>query len=532
MKRASLIFLFTSYVLTAFSSTKDIDSKISHVSVYPQGATVTRESSFSISKGLQNIRFYGISNTLDPNSIQLEATGDYIVQSISYRYDYLKPLVESPMIKGLQDSITNITDRKTKLQAIRYVYDQELQFIVANRTLPNQTNFSQSNEIKSIADLIRDRLMYLKLELHKLSLRERELNIQLGQTNAQINQIRGNSPKPQGIIEVQLMAEENISGKFVVRYFVRNASWRPVYDLKFTGLETGVETKYNAFVNQTTGVDWEGAKLTLSTSTPNQNNNKPVLHPWQLYYKAPNQIYNRKDAYRNGYDLESKQFEAEDDIAFNMAKNTPQFTEMMETVLAMDFEVDLAYNIPSDGKERVINLRKTILPAEYTYYAAPKVEKEAFLVANLTGWANKQLLPGAANIFMGNTYMGASYLNPGLSSDTLEVAFGRDKMVQIDRQLVNRECNKTWMVGKQKHSYTYEISIRNLHKTAIFLTLQDQVPITSIEDIEVNTTERSGAKQDDNGILTWKLEIGAGVTQKKKFGFDLKHPRNKQVQPL
>lgn len=531
MKKIPLICLFACQLLLASATTKDIKSKISHVTVYPQGATITRESSFSVSKGLQNIRFYGISNTLDPNSIQLEASGDYIVQSITYKYDYLKPVIEDPQIRVLQDSLTQIGDRQSKLSAIQYVYDQELQFIVSNRSLPNQQNFSHSDEIKSIADLIRERLMFLKLKLHHISLKNRELRLKQGKINAQINEIRGHSPRPQGIIEVQLMAEENLSGKFAVRYFVRNAGWRPVYDLKFTGLETGVEAKYNAFVQQSTGVAWENAKLTLSTSTPTQNNSKPVLHPWQLYYRSQ-RIYNKSQRYTDGYALDIEESDDVSNIAFNTARNTAEFTEMMETVLAMDFEVDLAYNIASDGKERVINLRKMILPAEYTYFAAPKVEKEAFLVANLTGWANKQLLPGNANIFMGNTYMGGSYLNPGLNSDTLQIAFGRDKMVQIDRQLINKECNRGWVAGKQKHNYTYEISVRNLHKTEIDLTLQDQVPITSIEDIEISTTDRSGAKQDDRGLLTWSLKIRAGATEKRKFGFEIKHPRNKEVMPL
>ena len=282
-------------------------------------------------------------------------------------------------------------------------------------------------------------------------------------------------------------------------------------------------------------MNWENAKLTLSTSTPAKSNVKPNLHPWYLNFKSRN----KKTAYSSyGYTdtfahPEEKMELSDSEIAFNMAKNTAQFTEMMETVLALDFEVDLAYNIPSDGKERVINLRKMELPAEYTYYAAPKIEKEAFLVANLTGWANKQLLPGGANIFMGNTYMGKAYINPGINSDTLEIAFGRDKMVQIDRQLLSKECSKTWAAGKKKHTYQYEISIRNLHKSAVQLTLQDQVPVTRIEDIEIESGELSKAKRDeDTGILTWEIEIGPGATEKRKFGFTIRHPRNKEVYPL
>ncbi|MBI1184061.1 mucoidy inhibitor MuiA family protein [bacterium] len=540
LKNMKFIIAFVACFATLglYAETIDLASKISGVTVYPSGATISRTASTQITKGNKTLRFYGISNSIDPNSIQLEAKGDYIVQSIAYRYDYLKPIEESKEVKKLQDSLQWLADKKDLMTAEKYAYEQELSFIISNKTVGNQQQLSQSEEFDKLAEIIRKRILEIKRILFDYGIKERKINARYYAIQAQINEIRGNSPQPQGIIEVQLLAEENISGSFKITYMVRNAGWRPVYDLKFNELDQPIAAKYNAYVHQSTGVEWTNVNLLLSTTNPSQDNTKPQLHPWQLYYKEPIQYTTRNVAIMEAYEYKEEADGTSITDSARMPDNKPamnaaEFTAIMESVLAMDFEVNLPYTIGSDGKERVINLRKIEIPATYTYYAAPKLVQEAFLVANLTDWVNMQLLPGEANIFMGDSYMGKSYLNPGIGSDTIAVAFGRDKMVQINRQLLSRECKKSRIAGKQRHNLSFEITVRNLHKTEITLVIDDQIPISSIEEIEVELNEKSGADYiAKTGLLTWELKIKPGATEQKKFSFEVRHPRNKVVYPL
>ncbi|MGB0432075.1 MAG: DUF4139 domain-containing protein [Bacteroidia bacterium] len=519
-----------------FSNSKNINSEIDHVTVYPTGATISRVANTSISKGASTLRFYGISTTIDPNSIQLEAMGDYIVQSIAYKYDYLTPVKEPKIIKQLNDSLILLNDEKERLSGQTYAYSQELQFITSNKTVGSQQVVAQSDEFAKISTIIRDRIIEIKKALLALKIADRGVSNNIIRISNRINEIRGNGPKPQGIIEIQILAEQPISGRFELRYYVRNAWWRPVYDLKFTDVDQSIAAKYNAYVKQSTGVKWNNVKLTLSTSNPAQSNSKPVLHPWFLYFKSPNEylLKNKKIMYSYDYKEKEKSRSVKDfSVDSFKSRSAAKFTETIESVIALDFEVNLPYQIPSDGKERVINLKKIEIPSSYTYYTAPKIEKEAFLVANMTQWAKLQLLPGAANIFMGNTYMGASYLNPSISSDTIQIAFGRDKMVQVDRKLISRECKKSRLAGKQRHNLVYEISVRNLHKSNIELIIEDQIPVPKEKDIEVSLIDKNGALYEEKtGLLTWKLNLEPGKSTQQKFSFEVKHPRNRVVYPL
>lgn len=536
MKNIALVVLTTFLSLGLLKAeTKNVDSKIKHVTVYPSGATINREAITNISNGTSTLRFYGISPSINPNSIQIEAKGDYIVQSISYKYDYLSPFSEPKIVRKLRDSIVVLNDKRTVLSNESYVYNQEIAFILGNKTIGNQQIISQSEEFQKMAGIIRTRLLELKKMLFDITLKERELNKSINRINAKITEIRGSSPKPQGIIEIQLMAEENISGAFKLSYLVNNAAWRPVYDLKFEDIDQPIAAKYNAYVQQSTGVAWNDVKLTLSTSSPQQNNTKPVMHPWYLYFKNPVDYRVKNTMILDSYSYEERKEEDKVDSIdlLEKSKSSADFTASIESVLALDFEVNLPYQIPSDGKERIINLKKIDIPASYTYYTAPKLEQEAFLVANMTEWANLQLLPGAANIFMGNTYMGASYLNPGIGSDTIQMAFGRDKMVQVSRQLLSRECKKSKLAGKQRHNLVYEITVRNLHKSEIELVIEDQIPVSNLEEIEIELTAKDGADLvEKTGILTWEEKVQSGGVTKRKFSFEVKHPRNKVVYPL
>jgi hypothetical protein len=55
-----------------------------------------------------------------------------------------------------------------------------------------------------------------------------------------------------------------------MRSVVRNASWKPLYDLRaiITEKKTEITIHYRANITQRTGEDWSDVELTLSTASP------------------------------------------------------------------------------------------------------------------------------------------------------------------------------------------------------------------------------------------------------------------------
>ena len=84
------------------------------------------------------------------------------------------------------------------------------------------------------------------------------------------------------------------------------------------------------------------------------------------------------------------------------------------------FEIEDPYSVPNDGKTYTADINSYELNASYEYYAAPKLDADAYLTAKIVDWQELNLLPGEANLFFEGTYLGNSSLDVMNASDTLQ----------------------------------------------------------------------------------------------------------------
>jgi hypothetical protein len=145
------------------------------------------------------------------------------------------------------------------------------------------------------------------------------------------------------------------------------------------------------------------------------------------------------------YDMAYSKRKAQEDMVKNLApaQSSANYAQMLETMTNVEFDIKLSYSIPSDGTTHLVAVKTSDMPASYYHYLVPKLDKEAFLIAKVTGWEELNLLPGKANIFYEGTYVGETMLNAALLSDTMELALGRDHGITVTRtKLPDKERNK------------------------------------------------------------------------------------------
>ena len=103
-------------------------------------------------------------------------------------------------------------------------------------------------------------------------------------------------------------------------------------------------------------------------------------------------------------------------------------------------------------------------------------------------------------------------------------------MISVKREKIN-DLSSTRLIGNSRtQTAIYEITVKNNKKSAISLTLQEQYPLSTDKSMDITLEESSGGEVNkDTGIVSWKLNIPAGGTQKLKFGYSVKHPKDRQV---
>jgi len=75
--------------------------------------------------------------------------------------------------------------------------------------------------------------------------------------------------------------------------------------------------------------------------------------------------------------------------------------------------------------------------------------------------------------------------------------------------------------------------VKNTKSQAISMTLNDQVPISTRKEIEVDVTEVSGARHDKKtGKLSWNVNLSPGDTKSYRIVYSVKYPKHKNIPNL
>lgn len=560
MKTILYAALFIPALLNAQSTipSQNIQSKVESAILYLDGAELTQKKSISLNPGRNLIVFTGITPKLVSKSVQITATGDVSILSVSDKINYLSLTKENPKVKQLRDSLELIGDNVSQLIYEKEAYTTEKTMINTNHDLSGKDKVVSVVELKAAADFYRSRIKEINVEILKLD-KKIENNQQLA-TRLQmgLNDMRGIDNDPTA--EVELLINNNgaakINSDIEVKYVVANAGWVPTYDLIAEDINKPIELKYKAKVFNNTNVDWNDIKIKLSTGDPMKNASKPELKTWYLNYS--NQ-YNYNQAYQNNmYNMNisnnnSNEIQVQDQYNAPAAqtidklyssvelkkeaekqkknqKTNITYEEIQISELSAEFDIKQNYSIPSDAKPYLVDVTSYNLPATYKHFAVPKTEKEAFMLARITGWEELNLVEGTANVYFGGTYVGQSYINPRSVDDTLDLSFGRDKKIIVTRTKL-KDFNKDKVSGNnRKATFSYEMVVKNNRKSAVTLELNDQLPVSQNNDIIVENIELSKAEIDPvTGKLKWNMTLQPDETKKVILTFSIKYPRNQNI---
>lgn len=205
-------------------------------------------------------------------------------------------------------------------------------------------------------------------------------------------------------------------------------------------------------------------------------------------------------------------------------------TVQSENQTTVDFEIKTPYTIKSDNKSYSVDIDAYNLSAFYQYYCVPKIDKDAFLIANISDWEKYNLLEGEANIFFEGTYIGKTLLDVRYATDTLQISLGRDKDVTVKREKVKEFVTKKFIGSKKEESRGWKIDVKNNKSQQINMVIFDQVPVSTLEEIKIEVSEISGAKQDaESGKIKWEVTIEPNESRRFSLKYLVKYPKNRNL---
>jgi uncharacterized protein (TIGR02231 family) len=518
MKR---LFLFFLPLLCLQLQAKELEtpSKITAVTVYRSMARETRSCIATLPAG--------------NNEVIISVKGDAVLLSASVRTNYFQNIVTAelqanPKALKIQDSIAALNLQSRWLSEEQTILSGEMQLVNDLLKAIATTKEFKPSDVTTSADIYRSRFSELKKKLFDIALKKESIQTRLSNHQAQLNEMGPKPKSPVKEIVLNFWSETAGNASIKANYLVQNAGWVPMYDLNVESTSKPVAISYKASIFQTTGYDWKDINLTVSTSTPGMNNDRPILSPRYVDYVAyalTQTFSGNVGAATNSMYIANRNEDAP--AVIDPYKYT---VGTSESDIHIDYNIEIDQTIPSDGKQHICKLQNYNVPATYRYHTVPKLESAAFLLARITEYGQYNLLAGKANIFFEDTYVGQVDLNPQVTGDTLLVSLGRDEKIVVKRTRVMEKTGKKILSGAQKENFAYEITVRNNKGVPILIEVLDQVPLSRRKEIMVEIEDKSGASYEPTyGRLLWQLKLDPNKSKTLDLIYTVEYPVGKTI---
>ena len=562
MKYIALIFsLFFVNSLSVFADEdveKNVNSKITDVTVFMQGAQITRSGYTAIPKGNSTLVLEGVSPYINQQSIKASGKGKFTILDVQYRYVYPEtPKEDNKKVEEIQrkidrfeDSVETVAYYLANVRAIKKGIDTERGVLLNHPLLKGGAKPDSLDLLKGTLVFMQNELKNLADRYLTISLKEAKIMKEQNDRSQRIYELRllkSNLPKPPASkakhqVLVNVTADGATNGTVEISYKVNQAGWSPWYDITAKDAGDDIELVYKAAVYQNTGEDWSNVKLRISNANPNRSNTKPMLPRWYIDYHRKMTV--QRETKKKALYLKDSQADMavsnEEMAEMSVVDETPvpaqqayEYTQKMQNFSSVEFDISIPYYIKSNAKTHFVTVQKHVLKAEFQHYLVPKLDKDAFVMARIVDWENLDLLIGSANIYFGNTFVGRTVIDPSIVSDTLEVSLGRYRSLAVQRTKLKDETKKKIIGPYKVYTATYQIELRNNGANDIKLVLEDQVPLTRNTEIEIELIKADGGTLNEHtGQITWDFTLNPYKKKTIVFTYTVKYPKEEEITGL
>lgn len=279
-----LVIPFVLFAVLASAGPKidslDLDSKITELTIFFDGAQVTREAKIKVQKGKYLYTLKRLPAELNPQSIQINNGGKGEILSVKHQLSH--PKRKNATVEKFE---LQIEDKQYEIRSLENkitVLNTEKNILLENSNPSKGKSGRSIAEIKEMAEYYRLRLNEINIEKLGLKRQVSKLKEHIADLYVAMNKVVVDENKIYSEISFSLDAKEPITANFEISYFVASAGWEPIYDFRVKDVNEDLNLVYNANIYQSTGEDWTNVNITLSTDRPSLSNEQEDLEPWYI----------------------------------------------------------------------------------------------------------------------------------------------------------------------------------------------------------------------------------------------------------
>lgn len=544
-----LVLVTMAPALPSWAAELDANSAIDTVTVYPDGATVTRIIALDLATGDSTLVARDFPLSLDPSSLRVEgeAGAKLTIGTIEARPPKAAPPVNLP---ELDKRIEALKDHRADLQGAIDAANAKRSFAqrfaeASPAGLGDKGEARPITEWRAAFAAVADEIATSDTTIRDATRKQREIDRQIAQLEAE------RSAKPPSKLEVRIDVASAAATKATLRvtYAVRNARWVPLYDAR---LDTGakdrkpqLELVRRAEITQSTGEDWPNVALNVSTVRIGRGGSAPELGSLLAQYPQlpkPRALGSVSDtsmpaAASMQRKIETGEYAMRSRSDLNIAERAEEQQAVAEIGdFQATFKIPGRVSLGALEGAKSMRIAAMSVPADLAVRAAPVLDPTAFLEASFKQTGDTTLLSGKVAIYRDGVFVGRGKISASAKDDIVRLGFGADDKVKIERAVLKRnEGSAGLLVTTSKtDERAFKTTIRNGHDFPIRVAIEDQLPVSESEDIVVEmlpaTTPPTASNiRDKRGVLEWSFDARPGEVKDINFAWRVRWPKDKSM---
>jgi len=519
----------------------NVESTIDSVVVYPDQAMVVRTARPQVS-GSDQLVFPDLPGILDDNSVRIRAPGLKIGE-VQVKPGYTAE--PTPRVKQLEDSVK-------KLGRLTRQYADEESVLEAKRVFLNSVKVGgpelMSKELTgarvdagswtSALNFLGDQLTAVDKRQAELEELKADLETVSYAVERELEDVRARVENRKTVV-ADVVAENSDKYDVTLTYQVPGSvSWEPYYELRASPTDETVDLAYYVRMEQSTNEDWNGVNMALSTAQPSSGGVAPEPRPWYLDLAEAQGYVLQEKANRSLNNAEFSRVSANqlsNIVGLQAGVVQPQVTPI-EAGISIQYAMPGKITLKSGEDAKKFFLHEEKMPADFSYYAYPRIQTASYLRAKIQNSSDFVFLAGSANTYVGDEFTGKTSLRNIAPGESANPSFGIDDRMKVHHQRTRLFTSRSGLFGNRTRvDFEFKTTVENYHNKPVTMTLVEQIPTSAHNDIKVGLTKLDvkGAVEDKaNGTYTYTLEMKPQEKVIVNIGYYVEYPTQTKIAGL
>ncbi|HEX7994742.1 MAG TPA: mucoidy inhibitor MuiA family protein, partial [Streptosporangiaceae bacterium] len=271
----------------------DLQAPIGAVTVYRDGARITRSGTAALQPGLRSVALANLPDSAEPESVRVAIRGENVALlevEVNRRYGADPVRDETVRLRAeaerCRDAVRELDDADAAEQA-RLGFANHLSAAAAT-AMARAVSFGRASrdDLSQMAEHLAGSTASALASRRDIAARRRTAQRELEAAEQRLADAEERTQAAEFVeVAATIEATAAADAEIELSYHVDGASWEPLYDFALTGER--LSASYLAEVTQRTGEDWPPVRLVLSTSRQGLSQTLPELEPWYISRHAP-----------------------------------------------------------------------------------------------------------------------------------------------------------------------------------------------------------------------------------------------------